>query len=70
MRVYFPVPRNGVTMKTFSPQNDCTTELNINFLLTRTVEPGYLLYSHRIYNYNFSCFIYSVQTRILEDGHH
>ena len=36
-RVYFPVLRNGVKTETFSPQNDCTTELNVNFLLTATV---------------------------------
>ena len=37
-RAYFPVPRNGVKTETFSPQNDRTTELNVNFLLAATVE--------------------------------
>ena len=30
---YFPVPWNGVKTETFPSQNDCTTELNVNFLL-------------------------------------
>ena len=34
---YFPVPQKGVKTETFSPQNDHTTELNVNFLLTATV---------------------------------
>ena len=37
VRAYFPVPRNGVKTETLSPQNDRTTELNVNFLLTATV---------------------------------
>ena len=36
-RAYFPVPQNGVKTEMFSPQNDHTTELNVNFLLTATV---------------------------------
>ena len=36
-RAYFPVLWNGVKTETFSPQNDRTTELNVNFLLTATV---------------------------------
>ena len=36
-RAYFPVPWNGVKTETFSPQNDRTMELNVNFLLTATV---------------------------------
>ena len=28
---YFPIPQNGVKTKTFSPQDDRTTELNVNF---------------------------------------
>ena len=34
---YFPVPRNGVIMEIFSPQNDRTMKLNVNFVLTTTV---------------------------------
>ena len=37
MRAYFPVPQNGVQTEVFSPQNDRTTELSVNFLLTATV---------------------------------
>ena len=29
--------RNGVKTDTFTPQNDCATEQNVNFLLTATV---------------------------------
>ena len=32
-----PVPRNSVKTEIFSLQNDRTTELNVNFLLTTTV---------------------------------
>ena len=34
--VYSPIPWNGVKTETFSPQSDCATELNVNFL-TATV---------------------------------
>ena len=37
VRAYFPVPQNGVKTETFSPQNDRTMELNVNFLLAATV---------------------------------
>ena len=36
-RAYYPVLRNGVKTETFSPKNDRTTELNVNFLLTAAV---------------------------------
>ena len=32
---YFPILRNSVKMETFSPQNDHTTKLNINFFIDR-----------------------------------
>ena len=51
-RAYFPVPRNGVKTKTFSPQNNRTTELNINFLLTATVCSG-PKYSTQYWSHNF-----------------
>ena len=53
VRAYFPVPRDGVKTETFSPQNDRTTELNINFLLTTTVHYCWIqhiiLYSRKIW---------------------
>ena len=36
-RAYSPVLRNSVKTETFSPQNNCATELNVNFLLTAIV---------------------------------
>ena len=48
VRAYFPVPQNGMKTETFSPQNDRTTELNVNFLLAATVRDVDLLHVRKL----------------------